>query len=169
MNEPLYLVGRILKPRGLKGEVKVLPVTDYPESFSDRTVLYTGKTTNAAVRRTVAGASLQKGMVYLRFDGIDSREGAEQLSGSMIFVPESDLMPLPPDRAYLHELIGLKVVDVNGAVCGTVKDVLRMPAHEVYEIDTGTGCILFPAIDEFVIEVDLEQGVMVVERFEEFL
>ena len=165
MTVELYQVGLILKPKGLKGEVKVLPVTDFPESFLDRKVFYTGRDGEQAVRRTVLHAVMRKGFAYLLFSGVDSREKAEALSGSMVYVDRDALIPLPPDRAYLHEIRGLKVVDDSGVEMGVVHDVLQMPAHEVYEIKCGNRVILVPAIEEFVEEIAIAEGYMVLKRF----
>lgn len=169
MKEELYLVGRILKPKGLKGEVKILPVTDFPESFLERKAFYTGVTERDAVRRMVLSAVMRKGFAYLLFSGIDTREKAEAIAGNMVYVNADALIPLSPGRAYLHELRGLKVFNESGEEVGVVHDVLRMPAHEVYEIKCVSRMVLVPAIEEFVKEIVIDKGYMVLKRFEEFL
>ena len=169
MKEDLYLAGKILKPKGLEGEVKVLPVTDFPESFLERKLFYVGKTEEAAVRRTVRHAVLRKGFAYLLFSGIDTREKAEAVTGSMVYVSADALIPLPPDRAYLHELRGLKVFNELREEVGIVKDVVSMPAHEVYEVQCGGRIVLIPAIEEFVEEIAIDERYMVLKRFDEFL
>ncbi len=165
----LYLVGKILKPKGLKGEVKVLPITDYPESFLDRKVFYTGKKEDDAIRRAVRRGSLRNGFAYLLFADIDSRENAEAVAGNMVYVSADALIPLSPDRAYLHDLKGLKVFNESREEVGIVHDVLNMPAHEVYEVQCGQHKILVPAIEEFVEEIVIDEGYMVLKRIEEFL
>lgn len=169
MKEELYLAGRILKPKGLKGEVKVLPVTDFPESFLDRKVFYVGKTGEEAMCCRVLHAVLRKGFAYLLFSGIDSREKAETIAGHKVYVSADALIPLSPDRAYLHELRGLKVLSESHEEVGILNDVLKMPAHEVYEVQYGIRRVLVPAIEEFVEEIDVEKGYMVLKRFDEFL
>lgn len=165
-----YLTGTILKPKGLKGEVKVLPVTDYPERFLSRKIYYIGKTDSEAVPRNVVRASLDRGFAWLFFEGIDSREAAEAICGMNLYIEEQELQAMPEGRAYLHELIGLSVIDGNGREVGTVSDVLQMPAHEVYEVTMSGGrVILLPAIEEFVEEIDTGKRRMVIPRFEEFL
>lgn len=165
----LYLVGRILKAKGLKGEVKVLPITDYPESFLERKVFYVGKKEEDAVPLTVRRAALRNGFAYLLFSGVDTREKAEAAAGNMVYVSRDALIPLPPGRAYLHDLRGLRVLNESYKEVGTVRDVLTMPAHEVYEVQYGERMILVPAIEEFVEEIVIEKGYMVLKRLEEFL
>lgn len=165
----LYLTGIILKPKGLKGELKVQPVTDYPESFLKRKEYYVGRSPEDALLRRVRSAKLYQGFAWVMLEGIDTREKAEAAAGSKLYVTGDALEELAPDRAYLHELIGLEVHDEKGRKIGTVTDLLEMPAHDVYEIDAGGRKVLVPAIEEFVDEIDLEQGVMVLRRFSEFL
>ena len=165
----LYLTGNVLKPKGLKGELKVQPVTDYPESFLKRKELYIGKTPEDAVLRKVLSAKLHQGFAWIVFEGIGSREEAEAVAGYHLFVTHDDLEPLPDDRAYIHDLIGLEVLDERGGKIGRVSDVLEMPAHDVYEIETVGRKVLVPAVEEFVEEIDLRKGIMVLRRFSEFL
>ena len=165
----LYLTGIVLKPKGLKGELKVQPVTDFPESFLKRRELFIGKTPDDATQHRVLSAKLNQGFAWIVFEGIGTREAAEAVAGYQLYVTRDLLEPLPDDRAYIHDLIGLEVLDENGGRIGTVSDVLEMPAHDVYEIETGGRRVLVPAVEEFVEEIDLRKGVMVLRRFSEFL
>jgi 16S rRNA processing protein RimM len=165
----LYLTGIVLKPKGLKGELKVQPVTDFPESFVKRRELYIGKTPDDAVLRKVLSAKVNQGFVWIMIEGIGTREEAEAVAGYHLFVASDHLEPLPDDRAYIHDLLGLEVFDEQGGRIGVVSDVLQMPAHDVYEIDTGGRKVLVPAVEDFVDEIDLRKGIMVLRRFSEFL
>lgn len=165
-----YRTGIILRPKGLKGMVKVLPVTDFPERFLSRNAYYVGRTDSDALMRTVVRASLSRGFAWLVFEGAESREAAEALCGMHLYIEESELERMPKGRAYLHELIGLDLVDGSGSKRGVISDVQRMPAHEVYEVTMIDGrVVLLPAIEEFIDEIDTGKGRMVVSRFGEFL
>jgi 16S rRNA processing protein RimM len=165
----LYLTGIILKPKGLKGEVKVEVITDFPESFLSRHEYYAGKSVDSLERLKVKKAALGGGFAWLFFDGIDSMEKAETLTGWQLFVEEDQLLPQPDNRAYLHEIIGMKVLDRHRSEVGIVTNVIRMPAHEVYEVLVAGKKILLPAIDEFVEEFNLGEKYIVMPRFDEFL
>jgi 16S rRNA processing protein RimM len=165
----LYLTGIILKPKGLKGELKVQPVTDFPESFLKRREYYIGKTPGDARPRKVLSAKLNQGFAWIFFEGVGTREEAEAMAGWRVYVTQDALEPISADRAYIHDLIGLEVRDESGDRIGVVGDVLNMPAHDVYEIETGERKVLVPAVDDFVSEIDLRKGVMVLRRFSEFL
>lgn len=165
-----YLTGTILKPKGLKGEVKVQPVTDYPERFLLRKAYYVGKTDSDAVLCNVVRASLAKGFAWLFFEDIETRDDAQAICGMHLYIDERELQPMPDDRAYVHELIGLSVIDGSGREAGIVTGILQMPAHEVYEVTTsGRGILLIPAIDEFIEAIDTAARRMSVPRFGEFL
>ncbi len=165
----LYLTGIILKPKGLKGEMKVEVITDFPESFLSRQEYYAGKSVDSVERLKVKKASLAGGFAWLFFDGIDNMEKAEALSGWQLFVEEDQLLPQPDNRAYLHEIIGMKVLDRHRRVVGVVTNVITMPAHEVYEVQVDGKKILLPAIDEFVEEFNLGEKYIIIPRVDEFL
>jgi 16S rRNA processing protein RimM len=165
----LFLTGIVLKPKGLKGELKVKPVTDFPESFLKRREYYVGKTPQEAAPRKVLSAKLYQGFAWLMLDGVGSREEAEALAGFHLYVTVDKLEPLPDNRAYIHDLIGLEVFDEAEGRVGNVSDVLQMPAQDVYEIDTGGKKVLVPAVDDFITEIDLDKGIMMLRRFREFL
>ena len=165
----LYLTGIILKPKGLKGEMKVEVITDFPESFLSRQEYYAGKSVDSVERLKVKKASLAGGFAWLFFDGIDNMEKAEALTGWQLFVEEDQLLPQPDNRAYLHEIIGMKVLDRHRRVVGVVTNVITMPAHEVYEVQVDGKKILLPAIDEFVEEFNLGEKYIIIPRVDEFL
>lgn len=165
-----WLIGTVLKPKGLKGEVKVMPVTDYPETFLSRKEVLAGPSPRSAVRLLVKRAALSGGFAWMFFEGIDSREKAEAIAGHHLYIREKDAVAPAENRAWLHELVGMRVLDAKRSERGVVTDVLRMPAHEVYEVRLPDGKqLLLPAIDEFVEELDVEGGFMVVPRFDEFI
>ena len=165
----LFLTGIVLKPKGLKGELKVKPVTDFPERFLKRREYYVGKTPEDAVVRKVLSAKLNQGFAWLMLEGVGSREEAEAMAGCHLYVPGNALEPMPDGRAYIHELIGLEAFDEAEGRVGKISDVLQMPAHDVYEIDTGSGKVLVPAVEDFIIETDLDKGIVTLRRFREFL
>jgi len=165
----LYQTGIILKPRGLQGELKVEIVTDFPESFLSRREYFAGKSVDLVERLRVDKVALSSGFAWLFFEGFDTVEKAESLVGWSLFVAEEQLLPQPENRAWLHEIIGMKVLDRRRSEIGVVTNVIRMPAHEVYEVEVGGKKVLLPAIGEFVEEFNLGQKFIVIPRVDEFL
>lgn len=165
----LFLTGKILKPRGLKGEVKVELITDFPDHFVSRSCFYVGTSPLSVVPLQVTKAALRGGFAWLFFDGIDTFEKATALVGSSLFITKDELAPQPENRAYVHEIVGMRVVDGNGTLFGTVTDVLPMPAHDVYEVSRESKTILLPAVEAFVESFDLATKTIVMPRCWEFV
>ena len=151
-------IGRVGAPWGVRGAVRVVPLTDSRELFAPgRGVTVSGQ------RRTIASARWQKGIVSLRLSGTDDREAAEALRGRLLAVAESELLPLPEGQYYRFQLIGLAVVSTDGEELGRVTDVLSTGANDVYVVRGDRGELLLPATDEVVREIDLEKGRMLIE------
>ena len=151
-------IGRVGAPWGVRGTVRVLPLTDSRQQFAaGRTVTVGGE------RRTIESARWQKGMVYLRLSGIEDREAAAEIRDRLLAIPESELEPLPEGQYYRFQLIGLAVLSTDGEELGHVTDVLGTGANDVYVVRGDRGELLLPATDEVVREIDLETGRMLIE------
>jgi 16S rRNA processing protein RimM len=149
--------GRVLAPHGVRGEVKVEPLTDFPERFSPGSVLWL----RGAPVRVVRGR-WQGRTVVLKLEGLDDRDSAERLRGA-----ELQVMPSPENLAegvfYRDEVIGLRVIDENGADLGRLADILRTGSNDVFVVRGPRGELLLPATDDVVKSVDLDGGRVVVE------
>ncbi len=162
-------IGQIVKVKGLKGEVKVKLETDFPERLKERKRLWIGDRPETATQINVRSVALSPNFATYGFVGIETPEQAQKLVGKSLFVETSNLPKLNGDRAYIHELIGLKVLN-NQTRIGTLIDVIKIPANDVYEVSLNDGKkILIPAISDFVEEVNLTEGYIKVKRYEEFL
>ena len=150
-------IGRVGAPWGVRGAVRVLPLTDR------RRQLAAGRTVSVAgERRTIVSARWQKGMVYLRLSGIEGREAAAELRDRLLAIAESELEPLPEGQYYRFQLIGLAVISTDGEELGRVTEVLSTGANDV-DVSGDRGELLLPATDEVVREIDLETGRMLIE------
>ena len=163
--DDLLLMGRVGKTHGVRGEIKVAPETDGPERFADLPAVYLGKSAEAAQRYGLEGARFQypKGRttVLLALEGVESVEAAADLRGLLVWADPTDLPALEDGQAYLHDLVGLTVVEVDedGAEVGevgTVRD-LYDGAQLLFAVDRpGKPEVLIPDVDEFVVRTDLE-------------
>ncbi|MDE2989040.1 MAG: ribosome maturation factor RimM [Chloroflexota bacterium] len=151
--------GLIERPRGLKGEIKVLPLTDFPQRFDPGAQVFI-----AGNPRTVTSSNWQKGRVYLYIDGVADRDSAESLRGELIEIPDAER---PSDGApfwYLDEIEGLQVIGVDGTSLGTVLEVLQTGANDVYVVGRGERRdLLVPALADVVRGIDLDAGTMTVD------
>ncbi len=159
--EPRYLaVGRVLRPHGIRGELRVEILTDYPERVSQLPCLYVGEG-----RRPypVAGVRFHKGAMLLSLEGCDDRNAAEALRGEYLYVALEDAVPLEEGEYYLHQLEGMEVFTEDGEALGTIVEVLSIPgANDVYVVHGLRGEVLIPAIREVVKTLDIESSRMVI-------
>ena len=159
MKNVLIAVARITTPHGVRGEVKLQPLTDFPHRFAETESLLLADGT----RMVLESARLQRDTVLAKFKGMDTPEAWIPYRRQELFITEDALMPLPDGQYYIHQIIGLEVVDESGAVQGTVGDVLQTGSNDVYVVKTSDGKeILLPAIDTVVKRIDVPAGRMVV-------
>jgi 16S rRNA processing protein RimM len=152
-------VGVINAPWGLKGHVKVTPLTSNPDRLrAGAELIVRGE------RRRVLEAIEPYGYPMLVFEGYTSRDAAESLRGETIEIDESELPPLPPGEYYIDDLIGMTVVTADGDPVGTLAEVLRTGANDVYVVERpGAKDALIPAIPDVVREVDVAAKRMTIE------
>ena len=158
------IVGRILAPWGIKGEVKVEVLTDFPERFTPRKAVYLD-----ARPLEIESCRYHKHHLILKLVSIDSIEGAEKLRGQDLTIPNSELHRLPEGQYYAFQLIGLKVVTTEGQILGNIMDIMTTPGNDVYIVEGKRGEILIPAIEDIVKSIDLKKGRMVIEAIKGLL
>ena len=155
----LLVMGRVGRPHGVHGELKIFPETDDPHRFEKIDQVYLGLTASDTTPFAIEGVRYQtnkKGLVVLlKLVSITSRESADRLKQLTVFARESDLPPLDDDEYFIHDLIGLHVVDLEASPLGQVKDVLDLPAHRVYLIARDSGEeVMVPAVPAFIEAID---------------
>ena len=158
MSEAFFVVGRILAPWGVRGEVKIEVLTDYPERFAPRArVFMKGQALEVERSRRVAKHAI------LKLAGVDTRNDAEALRNQLLEVPESELMPLQPGEYFEHQIIGLQVYTTEDVYLGRVEEILRTGSNDVYLVREGKKERLIPAIAEVVRAIDVPGGRMTIE------
>jgi 16S rRNA processing protein RimM len=151
-------VGRLRRPHGLRGEVQMDVLTDFPERLRRGKKVYLGEERRELVIRGVRGAAKT---FLISFQGINSPEEAAELRGQLIFVSSKDLPRLEEGEYYHHELLGLTVVDEGGTVLGILEEILETGANDVYLVRTPDGSeLLLPALKNVILAVNLDQGEM---------
>lgn len=164
--QPLVAVGMIVKGFGIKGDVIVKPMTDLPDRFAGLKSLWMGQDTHHVARIGVERASIEPRGVRLKLDGIDDRTAAERLRGQLLFVDDKEKIRLPKGHFFVHDVLGMVVREESGNELGTVADVLRYPANDVYVVRGGGREILIPAVKEFVRGIDIRTRAMTVRLIE---
>jgi 16S rRNA processing protein RimM len=158
--EDYVVVGRIGPAHGLRGEVFVEPRTDEPERrFAAGAVLHTDAGT-----LTVDAARTHSGRLVVRFAEIDGRDAAEAARATELRVPlDVTERPEDPEEFYDHQLVGLRVVTVDGADVGELDRIEHNAAQDLLVIRTSAREVLFPFVNALVPEVDVSGGRIVID------
>jgi 16S rRNA processing protein RimM len=156
----LIAVGQITRPHGVGGEVRVLPLTDFPERFDQLAEVRVGQDENQITTLKVASRRWHNQWLLLKFEEMDTRDQVLALSGNYLFVPGDQTHPLPPGRYYFYQLLGLKVLDEKGQEIGEITHITQGGANDVYHVRGKDREILIPAIKSVVQEIDLPAGIM---------
>ena len=146
-------VGRVTRSHGVKGEVAVLPLSEVEARFRPGAKLYVGQAEDRGL--TVASSRPHRRGLLVAFEEVGDRTGSEMLRGEYLFVPASWAPELPEGEYWPHQLIGCMVVTEEGRVVGTIDEIVRAPANDVWVARGEEGEILVPAIKEVVRRVDL--------------
>lgn len=158
--EPRFVaVGRVLRPHGVRGELRVELLTGYPERLPLHAVLYLG---DEGRPYTVERLRLQEGVALIKLAGCDDRDQAETLRGQLLQIPLEHAVPLEEGEYYHFQLIGVEVFTDGGECLGRVVEVLDTGANDVYVVRGRRGEVLLPAIEDVVRQLDLEGRRMVV-------
>lgn len=158
--EDLLKVGVITTTHGVRGEVKVYPTTDEPERFLELAyvLLDTGR---ELLRLDIKNVKFFKNLVILKFDGIDNINDIEKYKGRDLWIPRDEGQELEENEYYIADLLGMVVVLEDGTEFGVLKDVMETGANDVYVIDSKEyGEVLLPAIQECILDVDIEKNIM---------
>ena len=167
MPQGYLAVARVVSPHGLQGEVRCQLLTDFPERFTSTRELFAD---SGQRRLSVERARLQRGGVILKLAGFDSRSAIEPLIGKELLIPDSEAVRLPTDTYFWHQIVGLRVQTVAGEELGTVREILRTGANDVYVVKGEKAReVLIPAVADVVLEIDLERGVILIEPMEGLL
>jgi 16S rRNA processing protein RimM len=159
--EPRFLViGRVTKPHGIRGEVRVEVHTDDPQRYSLLDRLYLDDKSSEPIE--IEHVRYHKTWVLLKLKGIDDRASAESLRSKWLQIPEEEALPLDDGQYYLYQIIGVKVYVESGDFLGDIIEVLETKANNVFLVKGDKGEILLPDIAEVVKEINLEQRTMIV-------
>lgn len=159
--EDLYQVGSITQTHGIRGEVKVFPLTDDISRFKNMKNLLLDGGKDGYISLEVENARPQKNLVILKFKGIDNINDIEKYKGQGLYVTKENRVELKDDEYFIADLIGCEVyVDTDSdKMFGTISDVMETGANDVYEITLENGkTVLVPAIKECILNVDIEGG-----------
>lgn len=153
--EELLQVGAVTQPHGVRGEVKVFPMTDDVNRFRKlkEVILDTGKEKKTL---EIEGVKFLKQFVVLKFKGYDTMNDVEALRRKNLYVTRENAVRCGKDEYFIADLIGCVVVDETDEEIGILTEVIRTGANDVYEVKrSDDSSVLIPAIKECVLFVDI--------------
>ncbi|MDQ0198573.1 ribosome maturation factor RimM [Neobacillus ginsengisoli] len=167
--EKWFNVGKIVNTHGIRGEVRVISRTDFPEErykVGNVLNLFLPKS-NTPIELTIKNHRSHKNFELLTFEGLENINDVEKFRDGILKVPESQLGDLEEDEFYFHEIIGCHVVTVNGEEIGKITEILTPGANDVWVVKGKGGKeLLIPYIHDVVKKVDVKEKVIVIDPME---
>ncbi|WP_422485158.1 ribosome maturation factor RimM [Gudongella sp. DL1XJH-153] len=158
------IIGKITGTHGIKGDLKVYPLTDSTERFFDLVKVYIG---DKKIEVQLNSVKLHKGIVLLQFEGFEDINKVLNFKDEYVYVDEDDKVELPENHYFISDLLGCSVYDKMESLIGTITDVIQNSANDVYVVTNKSGKdYLIPAVEAFVVLVDVESKKMIVDPIE---
>ena len=150
------MVGYIVRPKGVSGEVMVEPLTHAIERFDELSEVVLERDGEPDRQLAIEAWRPDHPGILVKFAGIDSPEVArEALCKGYMAVPPDEVAPLPDGVHYVFEMIGCQVVDESGTSLGSISEVLQMPSSDVYVVRSGEREVMVPAVANFIVEISI--------------
>ena len=155
-----FCIGKIVGTRGLRGELKVEPYTDFPEDFYEIKNIFLDIESEPL---DIKNIRVHKSQVLISLAGVQNRTQAEFMRGKFLYAFKKDI-PLEEDRFFIEELKGSLVEDMNNnKIYGTVKDIFNTGANDIYTIVNEKGKeYLLPIIEGTIKEINLEDNKIII-------
>jgi 16S rRNA processing protein RimM len=163
--ERFLVLGRILKPSGVHGEVKMTSWADNPALFRNLTECWIGPSDGTRRRMAVEAVRVQGRSAFLKLQGVDSLEAAEPFAGSEVAIPRAAAPELPDGSYYHADLLGLAVTDGKRPL-GEVVEILETPAHDVFVVRAPAGEWMLPATRMHIRRIDVGARMIEIEPME---
>lgn len=158
-------IGQVVAPHGVRGDVRVAILSDFPDRFLELKTVFLAD----GAQLTVESARFHKQFVLLKFRGLDTMNDVERLRGKLIQVAREDAVVLPEGHYYFFDIIGLDVYTVAGERLGTITEILQTGSNDVYVAQLpGQKPVLIPALKQVVRQIDLPGKKMLVQLQEEW-
>jgi 16S rRNA processing protein RimM len=159
----LIAVAKIIKPIGIRGEVKIQLLTDEINRLSHLTSVWIGKQQQAATEHKILRVRQDVKQCLAALQGIETIEAAESLRDQFLFVSQDETVPPKEGRYFVDDILGCEMATQKGEQVGTIVDVLTLPGNDLWVVRNGQKEILIPAVKEIVKEVDVKRKRIVID------
>ncbi len=154
----MFTIGKIVNTHGIKGELKVVPMTDEPQRFSKLKEVFVER--KSMERYEIEAVRYHKNFVLLKLKGVDNMNDGELFKNATLKIDRKDSLPLNKDEYYISDLYDLEVYTEEERYLGTIQDIIYTGSNDVYVVRHSETQkeILLPAIKQVILQVDLEAG-----------
>ena len=158
-----FLIGQVLRPQGVRGQVKVRPDTDDPARYKLLDTVYLKKG-DRYEPISISDVSVRDGFVFCTLNNASTCEEAEAMRDTMLYIDRAHAVDPGEDGDFICDLIGCRVIDTKGNEIGILKDVLQPGANDVYVIKMKKGMMYLPAVKHVVTETHTKDNYVVVDE-----
>jgi 16S rRNA processing protein RimM len=158
----LLEIGRIIRPHGLAGRMKVLSYLESQDVLDELAEVFIGRRAQETTAFPLDAVQTGREFFILKLGGIEDKDAALKIMGSSVWMPSEQMKKLPDGEYYWNEIIGLEVVTEGGRVLGRIESVFPTGSNDVYVCRGMEKEILLPAIGDVILKIDRDHGIMVV-------
>ncbi len=147
-------LGRVVAPHGLQGALKVESWSDFPERFEALQWVYLRRVTGELARHEVKNVRFGSRHIFLKLEGLTHREQVEEYREAELLVPDEESWPLPQNRYYVSDIVGMAVVGADDTLLGEVIGIETGGAQDILTVRGTLGELMIPIVDEWISEID---------------
>jgi len=159
-------MGKLLKPRGLKGELWITIFNDVDSALKVGMKVWMTLKNGEFFRQIIESLMISRAKYWIKFEGCHKREDADNLIGLNFSIPRSEFTPLNENEIYLVDVIGAAVLDEDRKIIGSVVDIMSLPAQNVVVVETKEGEVLIPYVDAHILLFDKKEKNLIVKDVE---
>ena len=150
------IIGKFGSTQGVRGEIKVFPLTDFPDRFDDIKSAFVDDK-----EILIASTRHHKHFIVMKIDGVNTPEEAARFTNKLLKVKRSDVPPLGEGEYYTFDIVGLSVINQDGETLGGITEIIKTGSNDVYVTQSKDGKqILIPALKKVVTEINIAEGYM---------
>jgi 16S rRNA processing protein RimM len=167
VGEDFIAIGRVSKPHGVKGEIRIAYFNpENPQFFSHYQTIYLQGDERSLLPYRLLTARPHKKFILAQLEGIQSRAEAEELRGKVVLIDPAELPPLEADEYYWQDILGMQVVSETGEEVGTIKKIVPTGSNDVYVVQKGAQEFLIPATEDVIMSIDIDARTIIIRPLE---
>jgi len=165
----LVSMGKLLKPRGLKGELWMTVFNEIDSALRIGMKIWVASENGEFSIQIIESFKISEKKSWIKFEGCQNREDIDNLTGMIFLIPRTDFAPLNENEFYLVDIIGSTVLDEDRKIIGSVVDMMSLPAQNIVVVQTNAGEVLIPYVDAHVLFFDDKENNLIVKNIEGLL